>query len=407
MTTPDCPGNATCVEGACLLTQTTGFVFDNIVSNATQGFAFAHEVGRRDAVASLPWLKTLSSENNDNDSVSGAIEDLITNGAEVVVVTTNRFQTEAAEKAKLHPKTRFLSFSSPSNGTNFTSYDVRIHQAWYIAGYVASSFEKTGNLGFVGAVPLPEVIRQLNAFTLGALAANSKAHVEIVWANSFVPSDDISKKLVDYLIAGGSKVIVNRLGLGTVVEYVNQLKSKGTDVYSVAINNPNACDSGPDSCLGAPYYHWGPLYTRELDAIHKHTFDPTALIDDSILVDPAVSTFQFALNDKIPGLTGLKPDLVTRTGNLVGPKGEDQTFSGGFCVTRADQRPGKPTCSKAGEGVDDAELASMCWLAKGVVQPSNPEDPKSALVDAPAPDGTVLWPPQSIDPSSITKPSCK
>jgi len=406
-TTPDCPGGAVCVEGACQLEMVAGFIFDNQVSNATEGFALAHELGRQEAVQNLPWLKTLSSESNDNDTVSASIEKLLGEGADVMVVTTNRFATEAEEKAKANPDTQFLTFSVPSNSGNYVGYDVRYHQAWFLAGYVAARFDPDGKIGFVGAVPFPEVMRQLNAFAVGALTANPAARVEIVWANSFVPSDDIAKKLVDYLIAGGNRVIVNRLGTGTTVKYVADLHDQGQNLYSIGINNPNACDSGPTSCLGSPYFNWGPLYTRVLDSIHRHTFDPTQLIDDPILVDPDESTFHFALNSKIAGLDGLKPDIVLRIGDLVGPNGEDQTFAGGFCVTDAAQRPGKPACSPKGTIVDDAELASMCWLAKGIVQPQDPEDPTSPLVDAPAPDGSILWPPKSVDPSSLTKPSCQ
>lgn len=407
-TTPDCPGGAVCVDGSCQLTMAAGFVFDAPVSNATEGFALAHELGRQAAAKNLPWLQTFSSEANDNDTVSGSIEKLLSDGAsDVMVVTTNRFATEAEEKAKANPDTQFLTFSVPSNEGNYVGYDVRFHQAWFLAGYVAARFDPGGKIGFVGAVPFPEVIRQLNAFAVGAVVANPAARVEIVWANSFVPSDDIAKKLVDYLVKGGNRVIVNRLGTGTSVKYVADLHDQGQDLYSIGINNPNACDSGPTSCLGAPYFNWGPLYTRVLDSIHRHTFDPTKLIDDPILVDPEQSTFHFAINSKIPGLDGLKPDVVLRIGDLVGPNGEDKTFAGGFCVTDPAQRPGKPECAPKGTIVDDAELASMCWLAKGIVQPQDPEDPLSPLVDAPAPDGSILWPPKSIDPSSLTKPSCK
>ena len=258
--TPDCPGGSVCVEGACQLTLPSGFVFDNQVSNATQGFAYAHEVGRQAAVAELPWLEAIRSESNTNDTVSASIESLISGGAEVVVVTTNRFKTEAEEKARAHPNVQFLTFSAPSEGDNFVGYDVRIHQAWYVAGYVAARFDSSGKLAFLGAVPIPEVMRQLNAFTLGALAANPAARVEIVWANNFVPPDDIARKLVDYLMLSGSRVIVNRLGTGTSVGYISDLKDGGADIYSIGINNPNACDSGPTSCLGSPYYNWGPLH---------------------------------------------------------------------------------------------------------------------------------------------------
>ena len=69
--------------------------------------------------------------------------------------------------------------------------------------------------------------------------------MEIVWANNFVPPDEIARKLVDYLMLSGSRVIVNRLGTGTSVGYISDLKDGGADIYSIGINNPNACDSGP------------------------------------------------------------------------------------------------------------------------------------------------------------------
>ncbi len=405
--TPDCPGGAVCIEGGCQLTLKSGFVFDNQVSAATEGFALSHEVGRNFAAEALPWLETIRSESNTSDTVSASIDGLIADGTDVVVVTTTRFATQASEKAQANPDVRFLNFAAASSGDNFTGYDVRYHQAWYLAGYVAGRFEEAGNIGFLGAIPNPQVIRQLNAFTLGVLRANPNARVEVVWANNFVPDNAVAKKLVDYLIEGGNRVIVNRLGKGTAVSYVQELASGGNDVFSMGLDNETACNLGPATCLGAPYYNWGPFYVRLLDSIHRNTFDPSKKIIEPILVDPAQSTFHFALNATIAGLDGLKPDIVSEIGDLVGENGEDRTFAGGFCVTDPAQRPGKPECSPKGEIVEDAELASMCFLVKGVVQPTDPEDPKSMLVPARAPDGTVLWPPKYADPTSITKPACK
>ncbi|MBK8259073.1 MAG: BMP family ABC transporter substrate-binding protein [Polyangiaceae bacterium] len=405
-TTPDCPGGSTCINETCQVTMVAGFIFDNQVSTATEGFALSHEVGRKAAVEALPWLETVRSESNTTDTVNASIDGLIDEGAQVLVVTTNRFAAESTEKAAANPDVQFLNFATASSGENLTGYNVRYHQAWYVAGYVAGRFEDGGKIGFLGAVPNPQVIRQLNAFTLGALKANPSARVEVVWANNFVPDNAIAQKLVDYLVTGGNRIIVNRLGKGTAVSYVSQLASAGADLFSMGLDNDTACGLGPTSCLGAPYYNWGPLYTRMFDEIHRHVFDPKASINEPIRVDPAASPFHFALNDSIAGLSGLKPDIVTTISNLVGPANEDLTFSDGFCVTDPAQRPDKPECEASGYTIEDSELASMCWLVKGVVQPSDPEDPASALVDARAPDGTVIWPPKSVDPNSLTKPSC-
>lgn len=90
---PDCPNGGRCVDALCRKILEVGFVFDNQVSNATQGFALAHDLGRQAAVDALPWLEATRSENNNNDTVSAAIESLVQAGSDVVVVTTNRFET--------------------------------------------------------------------------------------------------------------------------------------------------------------------------------------------------------------------------------------------------------------------------------------------------------------------------
>jgi len=60
-----------------------------------------------------------------------------------------------------------------------------MYQARYLSGMVAGSMTKSNVLGYVAAFPMPEVIRGINAFTLGAQAVNPKAEVRVVWTKTW------------------------------------------------------------------------------------------------------------------------------------------------------------------------------------------------------------------------------
>ena len=404
----DCPDRSVCVESFCQPVLRAGFVFDAIVSNSTSGFAHTHDVGRRQAEDRLPGLETFISEGHDVATVNDGIDSLLHNDLDALFVTSGLFFTQSSAKAAENPGTRFFTYSSPA-APNHVGYAARFHQAWFIAGFVAGTFDasvtRAGQIGFVAPRAIPQVIRELNAFARGVRRANPMARVEVVWANAFRPSDAVTKNLVDYLVTGGSRIIANRLGSRVVTDYIDTLVFPSA-VFSIAVNDIDACAATPHSCLGAPYWNWGVLYTRLLRQIRNGTFDPTQSINDSIRPDPEDSAFHFALNDdRIPELRSIATDVANSIADVIGLGGEDTSLAGPYCVTRADQR--SPPCVEEGELIADNELASMCWLIEGIVQRSDPEDPTSPLIDAFAPDGTVLWPPKIVDPTSISRPSCR
>lgn len=406
-----CNGGSRCIDQRCQLPLKAAFFFDGSVSNATYGFALTHEQGRQQAVSKLKWLSTDRSESNTTDTIGQELDRAISEGSEVLVVTTSRFSAQAKEKAAANPGKKFLLFNSTETSANVGGYFGRYYQAWYLAGVAsarASALTTTKQIGFLGALAVPEVVAQLNAFTLGVRSVEPGLTVEVVWANSFVPSDAVETKMVDYLVEGGNEIVVNRMGAKNqlFLEHTASKKSAtGGLIYAVGLDNQDVCKFAPSICIGAPYWNWGPLYTRLLDAIHKGTWAPSFELD-SIQVDPTSSTVHFELNTGgIPALQSIKEPLAKTVAGLVGSDGVDNTFKGPLCPSQGDQRP--EGCVAAEGRVTDEEILSMCWFVEGVVQRSDIEDPKSALVAARVPDGSLVWPPKVIDPSALDKPSCR
>lgn len=414
----DCPSGTKCAESICDLSFEVGFVYDG---NATvSGFTRAHDEGRLAAKDALPWLGfSLVAQDIQKDEESAAISGLIDDGARAVFVTTSRFGTVTSEVAANNPDVRFFVFGVPSwAGNNVSGYVPRYHQAWYLAGVAFASFasglpaEDSHRLrfGFVGALPNPEVITQLNAFTLGARSVSKEVTVDVVWLGGFVPPEGVVESALDYLIEDQNRFIINRIGarntdLLDAIEAHNEAEPDNK-VFGSVLDNADACQERGEYCLGGPAWNWGPLYTRLLTEMQRDTFDPSVPIRDALQSEPSQSVVNLALNDAQTGFTSALRDQLGETiGKLT--DGGDNTFaptnSNKVCPTDPDQRPGGCVSGR----VEDAELDSMCWLVEGVVQRRDPNQPfepgTNDLTVARTPEGE-LWPPSSFDvtPVSLT-----
>lgn len=412
----DCPTGSACAESVCDVSFEVGFVYDG---NATvSGFSRAHDEGRLAAKDALPWLGfSLVAQDIQKDEESQAISGLIADGAHAIFVTTSRFGTVATEVAANNPDVRFFLFGVPTwNGGNVSGYVPRYHQAWYLAGVAFASFasglpaEDPNRLrfGFVGALPNPEVITQLNAFTLGARSVSKDVTVDVVWLGGFVPPAGVVEKALGYLIEDQSRFIINRIGarntdLLNAIEAHNEAEPTNK-VFGSVLDNADACENRNEYCLGGPAWNWGPLYTRLLTEVQRDSYDPAVPIRDALQSEPSQSVVNLVLNDAQTGFTSALRDQLGETIAKL-TAGGDRTFSptssNEVCPTDMAQRP--DGCVSG--GIEDAELDSMCWLVEGVVQrqdPNQPFDPDvNGLVTARTPEDE-LWPPSSFDVTPVS-----
>ncbi|MCS6900892.1 MAG: BMP family ABC transporter substrate-binding protein, partial [Myxococcales bacterium] len=155
-------------------------------------------------------------------------EEFIAAGAQVIVLNSFSLRKVAENIAPKHPNAKFLTCSSNTFGPNYGSYFARSYQAWYLAGFAAGRKTKTNRIGFVGSFVTPEVVRHINAFTLGAKRANAAVQVEVRWEGFWFdldPPDPVTgefneTKLTKQLIDTGCDVIAHNSDVGRTVEAV-------------------------------------------------------------------------------------------------------------------------------------------------------------------------------------------
>ncbi len=133
------------------------------------GWSYAHDVGRR-VVAKLysDWLETTYVESVDENRVGEVIDDLVSKGYNVIFTTSFDHMEKTYEKAKQYPNVMFFHCSGYKRRPNMGTYFADLYQVYYLNGLIAGALTQTGHIGYVAAHTIPEVVRHINAFAIGA-----------------------------------------------------------------------------------------------------------------------------------------------------------------------------------------------------------------------------------------------
>ena len=151
------------------------------------GWSFSHDLGRRNAAAKFGDKITTSFVEKvpEGPDAERVLRDLVAQGNKLVFATSFGFMESIVKVAKDHPEVRFEHATGYKTAENLRVYEARFYEGAYLAGVVAGKMTKTGTLGFVASFPIPEVLRNIDAFTLGAQSVNPKVRTKVVWVNSW------------------------------------------------------------------------------------------------------------------------------------------------------------------------------------------------------------------------------
>jgi basic membrane protein A len=150
------------------------------------GWTQQHDIGRQ-AVASVfgGRVETFYKENvPEGPQVTTTIDQLVNQGVNMVFATSFGFQTYVVTAAKKYPSVTFEMATGTDLGTNLSEYGAAGEDADYLAGMAAGFATKNGKIGFVAPYAIPEVIREIDSYTMGARSVHPGTTVQVVWTNS-------------------------------------------------------------------------------------------------------------------------------------------------------------------------------------------------------------------------------
>ncbi|MFP3889999.1 MAG: BMP family ABC transporter substrate-binding protein [Ralstonia sp.] len=232
------------------------FVYVGPVGDA--GWTYAHDAGRKEVDAKFGDKVKTSFVESVPESAADAervFRDLATQGNKVIFGTSFGFMESMLKVAKEFPDVKFEHATGFKTADNLGQYDVRTYEGAYLAGVVAGKMSKSGKLGVVGSVPIPEVIRNIDSFTLGARSVNPKATTRVVWVNKwFDPGKE--REAATTLIGQGVDVLMQNTDSAAVVQTAQE---KG--VYALGWDS-DMTKFGDKAHLAASMNKWGVYYTK-------------------------------------------------------------------------------------------------------------------------------------------------
>lgn len=310
------------------------------------GWTFEHDKGRLQVEKELAGkVETTYLESvPEGADAERVFEELAQKGNKVIWGTSFGYMDAMEKVAKKYPNVIFMHASGFKMGPNFGNYFGRNHDAFYLAGIVGG-LQTKGTIGMVAAYPIPEVIRAINAFTLGARSVNPTAKVKVVWTNTWYDPAKEKTAALSLLDVGADMIAMYQDSPGPL----QAAQERGKTAIG---NDSDSRQHAPKAFLTAPVWNWGPYYVKVAKDVMAGTWKPESywgsvkdgIVDLAPLADFAPKGAQAKVDDAKKKLSD---------GSLVVFKGpiKDQT--------------GKEKVA-SGVALKDDELLSMSWFVEGV-----------------------------------------
>jgi basic membrane protein A len=273
------------------------FVYVGPVGDA--GWSHAHDEGRKAVEAKYgDKVKTTYVESVPESAADAerVMRQLANDGNKLIFGTTFGYMEAMLKVAKDFPDVKFEHATGFKTADNLAQYDVRTYEGAYLAGVAAGKLTKSNQLGVVGSVPIPEVVRNIDAFTMGARSNNPKATTHVVWTNSwFDPGKE--REAATTLIGQNVDVLMQNTDSAAVVQTAQE---KG--VYAFGWDS-DMTSYGPKAHAAASVLNWGDYYNQRVGQVLDGTWKS--------------STTWLGLKDNAIDLKAFNPNVPAEVKTLV------------------------------------------------------------------------------------------
>jgi simple sugar transport system substrate-binding protein len=221
------------------------------------GWTFAHDNGRKALEKEFgDKIQTSFVENvPESADAERVLRDMVGQGNKLIFGTTFGYMEPMLKVAADSKDVKFEHATGYKQAENMRTYDSRTYEGAYMAGVIAGKMTKSNTLGVVASVPIPEVVRNINAFTLGAQSSNPKIKTKVVWVNEwFNPPKET--EAATSLINGGADVLFQNTDSPAVLKTA---EAKGKRAFGW---DSDMTAYGPKAHLASAVINWGPYYIK-------------------------------------------------------------------------------------------------------------------------------------------------
>jgi simple sugar transport system substrate-binding protein len=234
-----------------------GFVYLGPVGDF--GWTYQHDVGRKVAQKALgAEVVTTYVENVPEAPESQSVfESLASSGHKLIFGTSFGYMNYMIKVAGKFPEIKFEHCTGYMRAPNLSTYDIRFYQGRYVQGVIAGKLSKNGLAGYVGSIPVPEVVQGLDAFMLGMQSVNPQAKLKFILIDSWYDpgkEGDAAKALIDQ----GCDILTQHTDSPAPLQTAS---SRGIKAFGEATD---MVSFAPNTQLTACVNEWGGYYTQRI-----------------------------------------------------------------------------------------------------------------------------------------------
>ena len=221
------------------------------------GWTFAHDNARKAVEQEFgDKVQTRFVEKvPESADAERVLRDMASQGNQLVFGTTFGYMESMVKVARDFPDVKFEHATGYKTAANLSTYDSRTYEGAYMAGVIAGKMTKSNVLGVVASVPIPEVLRNINSFTLGAQSVNPTITTKVVWVNEwFNPPKETEAATA--LINGGADILMQNTDSSAVLQTAEKMGKRGFGWDS------DMTQYGPKAHLGSAVINWAPYYIK-------------------------------------------------------------------------------------------------------------------------------------------------
>ena len=226
------------------------------------GWSYAHDNARKAVEKEFGSRVQTSFVESVPESADAerVLRDMASQGNKLIFGTTFGYMEPMLKVAADFPDVKFEHATGYKTAANMRTYDSRTYEGAYMAGVIAGKMTKTNTLGVVGSVPIPEVLRNINSFTLGAQSTNPAIKTKVVWVNEwFNPPKETEAATA--LINGGADVLMQNTDSSAVLQTAEKMGKRGFGWDS------DMTAYGPKAHLGSAIINWAPYYIKAVGEV--------------------------------------------------------------------------------------------------------------------------------------------
>lgn len=308
------------------------------------GWSYQHDQGRLAADKALGITSTYVEKVPEGADAERVIRELAETGHGIIFTTSFGFMDPTLKVARDYPEVKFEHATGYKRADNLATYNIRFYEARYIQGVIAGRMSKSGVVGYIGSIPIPEVIMGMNAFILGMRSVNPQGRIKQVFINSWYDPGkeaDAAKALLDQ----GADLIAQHTDSPAPLQVAEERGLKGFGQASDMIK------FAPNAQLTSAVDFWDGYYTERTKAAMEGTWQSHdvwgGLKSGMLHMAPYLN-----MPDDVKQMA-MAAEADIRDGKLAIFKGP------------INAQDGSPKVA-ADETLDDGAIAGMDWLAEGV-----------------------------------------